>query len=44
MIQYNREYINELLSKFMAGTSTLEEEDILSQYFTQSHIPAEWEQ
>ena len=44
MKQYNREYINELLSKFMAGTSTLEEEDILSQYFTQSHIPAEWEQ
>ena len=44
MIQYNREYINELLSKFMAGTSTLEEEDILSQYFAQSHIPAEWEQ
>ena len=44
MIQYNREYINELLSKFMAGASTLEEEDILSQYFTQSHIPAEWEQ
>ena len=44
MIQYNREYINELLSKFMAGTSTLEEEDILSQYFVQSHIPAEWEQ
>ena len=44
MIQYNREYINELLSKFMAGTSTLEEEDILSQYFAQSNIPAEWEQ
>ena len=44
MIQYNREYINELLSKFMAGTSTLKEEDILSQYFAQSHIPAEWEQ
>ena len=44
MIQYTKAYINELLNKFMAGTSTLEEEDILSQYFAQSHIPTEWEQ
>ena len=44
MIQYTQAYINELLNKFMAGTSTLEEEDILSQYFAQSHIPTEWEQ
>ena len=44
MIQYTKEYINELLNKFMAGISTLEEEDILSQYFAQSHIPTEWEQ
>ena len=43
MIKYTKEYINELLNKFMAGTSTLEEEDILSQYFAQSRIPAEWE-
>jgi len=28
----------------LLGTSTLEEEDILSQYFAQEHIPAEWEQ
>lgn len=44
MIQYTKAYINELLNKFMAGTSTLEEEDILSQYLAQSHIPTEWEQ
>ena len=44
MIQYTKEYIKQLLDKFMAGTSTLEEEDILSHYFSQSQIPAEWEQ
>ncbi|MBQ7427193.1 MAG: hypothetical protein IJV20_08075 [Prevotella sp.] len=44
MIQYTKAYIEALLGKFMAGTSTLEEEDILSQYFAQSQIPAEWEQ
>ena len=43
MIQYTKEFIGRLLDKFMAGTSTLEEEDILSQYFAQDHIPAEWE-
>ena len=44
MIQYTKAYIEALLDKFMAGTSTLEEEDILNQYFAQSQIPAEWEQ
>lgn len=44
MIQYTKEHIGRLLDKFMAGTSTLEEEDILSQYFAQSQIPAEWEE
>ena len=44
MIQYTKAYIEGLLDKFMAGTSTLEEEDILSQYFAQANIPAEWEQ
>ena len=44
MIQYTKAYIEGLLDKFMAGTSTLEEEDILSQYFAQDTIPAEWEQ
>ena len=44
MIQYTKAYIEGLLDKFMAGTSTLDEEDILSQYFSQSQIPAEWEQ
>lgn len=44
MIQYTKTYIQKLLDKFMAGTSTLEEEDILNQYFAQEHVPAEWEQ
>jgi hypothetical protein len=44
MIQYTKEYISQLLDRFMEGTSTLEEEDILSQYFTQNDIPADWEQ
>ena len=44
MIQYTKAYIEGLLDKFMAGTSTLEEEDILSQYFAQETIPAKWEQ
>ena len=44
MIQYTKAYIEGLLDKFMAGTSTLDEEDILSQYFSQRQIPAEWEQ
>ena len=44
MIHYTKEHIGRLLDKFMEGTSTLEEEDILSQYFAQDQIPAEWEQ
>lgn len=44
MIQYTKQYIEQLLDKFMSGTSTLEEEDILSQYFAQNRIPTEWEQ
>ena len=43
MIQYTKAYISRLLDKFMAGTSTLEEEDILTWYFAQSDIPTEWE-
>ena len=43
MIQYTKTYISELLDKFMAGTSTLEEEDILARYFAQGDIPTEWE-
>lgn len=44
MIQYTKQYIKQLLDKFMSGTSTLEEEDVLSQYFAQDCIPTEWEQ
>lgn len=44
MIQYTKEYIAKLLDKYMDGTSTLEEEEILAQYFDHEPIPAEWEQ
>ena len=43
MIQYTKEYIGHLLERYMEGISTLEEEDILCQYFTRSDVPAEWE-
>jgi hypothetical protein len=44
MIQYTKAYIQSLLDKYMDGTSTLEEEDILTQYFTHEQVPIEWEQ
>lgn len=44
MRQYTKEYLHRLLTKFMDGTTTLEEEDILNQYFTQGQVPAEWEE
>ena len=44
MIQYTKEHISELLNKYMDGTSTLEEEDILAQYFAHEQVPTEWEQ
>ena len=44
MRQYTKEYLHRLLTKFMDGTTTLEEEDILNQYFTQGNVPAEWEE
>ena len=43
MTQYTKEHISELLDKYMDGTSTLEEEDILTQYFTHKQVPIEWE-
>ena len=42
MIQYTKEYIAKLLDKYMDGTSTLDEEAILSQYFRGKNIPEEW--
>lgn len=44
MIHYTKEYIQSLLDKFMGGTTTLEEEAILTSYFTQGRdVPREWE-
>lgn len=44
MKRYTKEYIKKLLDKFMDGTSTLEEEDILAQYFRHQEVPREWEE
>jgi len=43
MRQYTKAFIQSLLDKYMEGTTTLEEEDVLHQYFTRSDVPAEWE-
>ena len=43
MIKYTKEYIAKLLDKYMDGTSTLEEEDILAHYFHSGNVPEEWE-
>jgi hypothetical protein len=42
MIKYTKDYIAKLLDKYMDGTSTLEEEDILAAYFRGQDIPQEW--
>ena len=42
MIHYTKEYISRLLDRFMAGESTLEEEDLLSEYFRRGDVPEEW--
>ena len=43
MIHYTKEYIGKLLDKYMDGTSTLDEEAILSEYFRGKDTPQEWE-
>ena len=43
MIRYTKTYIKDLLDKYMDGTSTLEEENILANYFRGKDIPQEWE-
>ena len=42
MIRYTNTYIKGLLDKYMDGTSTLEEEEILSNYFRSQDVPEEW--
>ncbi len=44
MKRYTKEYVEKLLDKFMNGTSTLDEEDILAQYFRHQEVPREWEE
>jgi len=43
MRQYTKAFIQSLLDKYMEGTTTLEEEDTLHQYFIRGDVPAEWE-
>ncbi len=43
MRQYTKAFIQSLLDKYLEGMTTLEEEDVLHQYFTRGDVPAEWE-
>ena len=43
MIHYTKEYIRQLLERYMDGTSTLEEEDIIANYLKGDDVPQEWE-
>lgn len=44
MTLYNKKDIATLLDKFMAGATTIEEEQILTDYFgSEQRVPAEWE-
>ena len=43
MIHYTKEYIGQLLERYMEGTSTLEEEDIIADYLKGDDVPQEWE-
>jgi hypothetical protein len=42
MIHYTKEYIGQLLERYMDGTSTLEEEDIIADYLKGNDVPEEW--
>ena len=43
MKPYSKEHIEQLLGRFMEGTSTLEEEDLLARYFKEEkHLPEAW--
>lgn len=42
MKKYNETYIKELIEKFMAGRTSLEEERLLDDYFRTEEVPEEW--
>ena len=43
MKTYSKEHNEQLLTRFMEGTSTLEEEDLLARYFKEEkHLPEAW--
>lgn len=41
-LQYNKQEITRLLSKFMAGETSVAEEDVLAQYFRTHEVDDEW--
>ena len=43
MTKYRKDYIAKLLDRYMDGTSTLDEEEILADYFRRESVPEEWE-
>lgn len=42
--QYDKQDIAQLLSKFMAGTTSLDEEQVLAQYFRTSEVAEDWKE
>lgn len=42
MTSYTKDSIERLLDKYMSGTSTLDEEDLLARYFRESNVPEGW--
>ena len=42
MTKYSKDYIAKLLDRYLDGTSTLGEEDILADYFHRGNVPEEW--
>ena len=42
--QYNKQEIADLLDKFMAGETSLDEENVLAQYFRTHEVSDEWKE
>ena len=42
-MNYDKQYIEQLLNRFLEGESTIAEEEILAQYFTTHTVDSEWE-
>ena len=42
-MNYDKQYIEQLLNRFLKGESSLEEEEILARYFATHTVDSEWE-